>query len=138
MLIEHHLDGIISPMLNPKPNLAYTRREKESRSVYFRDTLMKDGINLMFQGKMVEGKRVLATYIKLTIGYKKLSERMGISVRTLRDMFSKNSNPRLNNMMKVLQILQDFEETQLMVDSNRADLNRRISNRAIMRSSYSN
>jgi|SRR5580658_10358034 hypothetical protein len=96
-------------------NMAVTRSFKSmvedrlARDPGFREALLRESVETILAGDMETGKAVLRDYIKATIGFTALSERIGTR------MFGPKGNPNADNLFKVLGHLQKHAGIQLHI-----------------------
>jgi DNA-binding phage protein len=74
-----------------------------------RQSLLREGLQLMNDGDFATGRAVLRNYIKATIGFSELSRETNISSPSLQRMFGPNGNPSAQNLYGVIAALQRTE-----------------------------
>jgi DNA-binding phage protein len=83
--------------------------ERAQRDPKFRRGLLEDGIALLLAGELDTGKAILRDYINATIGFEKLGRLTKHTPKSLMRMFSKDGNPRAENLFGVIKQLQKKE-----------------------------
>jgi DNA-binding phage protein len=86
-----------------------TIRERAQREPAFRRGLLREGLELIYNGDFVTGRAILRHYINATIGFQKLARVTNISSPSLQRMFGPNGNPRAGNLFGVIAHLQQQE-----------------------------
>ena len=85
----------------------------------FRAALLKEAVDLMLAGDLATGKAVLRDYINATIGFTELAAEVGKPSKSLMRMFSKEGNPRHNNLTAVFGQLQAQEGVRIGITLRR-------------------
>jgi len=92
--------------------MALTRSYKETlvarlkKDRGFREALLREAIEVLLSGEVDTGKAVLRDYINATIGFEKLSVKVGIPSKSLMRMFGPRGNPQAKNLFAVIHALQ--------------------------------
>lgn len=81
----------------------------------FRRGLLRDAIEALLAGEMALGREILRDFINATLGFPELSERTGIHVKTLHQMFGPKGNPTAANLFHIIGCLQEEEGVKLRV-----------------------
>lgn len=81
----------------------------------FRRGLLRDAIEALLGGESALGREILRDFINATIGFPTLSERTGIHVKTLHQMFGPKGNPTAANLFNIIACLQEHEGVRLQV-----------------------
>ena len=81
----------------------------------FRDAMLREGIDALLSGELDVGKDVLRDYINATIGFEKLSRKIGVPAKSLMRMFGPNGNPQAKNLFAVIAVLQKDAGIELQV-----------------------
>jgi len=89
--------------------------ERAQADPQFRRGLLQDGIELLLAGELDLGKEILRDYINATIGFETLARLTKHTPKSLMRMFSKNGNPRAENLFNVIQHLQENEGIHLQI-----------------------
>lgn len=83
-----------------------TVQDRVRRDPAFRDALLRQGVETLLAGDAATGKSILRDYIKSTVGFETLARATGTPPKSLMRMFSAQGNPRLSNVLAVLDQLQ--------------------------------
>jgi DNA-binding phage protein len=86
--------------------------ERAKKDPKFRTGLLQEGIELLLTGDLNTGKAVLRNYINATIGFEQLGKLTKHKPESLMRMFSKQGNPRAENLFAVIKHLQKKEGVQ--------------------------
>ena len=86
----------------------------------FRKQMLVEAINEMLAGGLEAGKSMLRDYINATITFEGLAEKIGKSSKSIHRMLGPSGNPRADNMIEIIRILQEHEQVRLRVEANRA------------------
>lgn len=86
--------------------------ERAQRDSDFRRGLLEEGIELFLAGDITTGKALIRDYINASIGFEKLARLTKHKPQSLMRMFSKDGNPRANNLFAVIKHLQKKEGVQ--------------------------
>lgn len=81
----------------------------------FREAMLREGIDALLAGELDLGKEVLRDYINATMGFEKLSRKVGVPVKSLMRMFGPSGNPQAKNLFAVLAALQKDAGIELQV-----------------------
>ena len=83
----------------------------------FGSALFSEAVEVMLADDMASAKTVLLDYIEATIGFAELAAQSGITVRSLKRMFSPSGDPRAGQMFRVIGILQRHQGIMLEVST---------------------
>ena len=86
-----------------------TIRDRAQREPAFRQELLREGLELIYNGDFATGRAILRDYINASIGFPELARMTNIPSPSLQRMFGPNGNPRADNLMQVLAQLQKHE-----------------------------
>lgn len=86
-----------------------TIRERAQRQPAFRRALLREGLDLIYNGDFQTGRTILRNYIHATIGFPELSRATHIPSPSLQRMFGPSGNPRAENLFAVIAHLQKTE-----------------------------
>ncbi len=109
--------------------MALTRDFRETvmarakRDAAFRREMLKSGIELMLSADSEDtavGREQLRDYINATIGFQDLGKLVDKTPKSLMRMFSREGNPRHNNLTAVLGQLQAQEGVRISITLRRA------------------
>jgi DNA-binding phage protein len=81
----------------------------------FKQALLTEGLNALFEGDLDTGKAVLRDYINATVGFEALAEATGTPPKSLMRMFGPRGNPSASNFFAVIQQLQRASGVTLQV-----------------------
>jgi len=93
------------------------RAEKDSS---FRRQLLIEAVNELLAGDLTAGKAILRDYINATITFEGLAEKTGKQAKSLHRMLGPNGNPRADNILEIIRVLQDHEHIRLQVKASRS------------------
>jgi len=86
-----------------------TIRERAQREPAFRQSLLREGLQLINDGDFATGRAVLRNYINATIGFSELARATKIPSPSLQRMFGPSGNPSAQNLFGVIAALQRTE-----------------------------
>jgi DNA-binding phage protein len=86
-----------------------TIRERAQSEPAFRQGLLREGLELIYNGDFATGRAILRNYINATIGFSRLAEETQIPSPSLQRMFGPSGNPRAENLFGVIAHLQREE-----------------------------
>ncbi len=92
-----------------------TIRERAQREPAFRQSLLREGVQLLNDGDFETGRAILRNYINATIGFPELSRLTKIPSPSLQRMFGPSGNPRAANLFGVIGHLRRVEGVDLEV-----------------------
>ncbi len=97
-----------------------TIRERAQREPAFRQSLLREGMQLLNDGDFATGRAILRNYINATVGFPELSRLTKIPSPSLQRMFGPSGNPRAENLFGVIGHLRRMEgvSIQLQIQSN--------------------
>src|SRR6266478_6998472 len=93
--------------------MALTRSFRETvqararRDVKFRQALLTEAMQALLDGDLEEGRAALRSCINATVGFEKLGTVLGRSPKSLMRMFGPSGNPKAENLLSVIGVLQD-------------------------------
>ncbi len=93
------------------------RAEKDSS---FRKQLLIEAVNELLAGDLSAGKAILRDYINATITFEGLAEKTGKQAKSLHRMLGLCGNPRADNILEIIRVLQDHEHIRLQVKTSRS------------------
>ncbi|MDQ3693225.1 MAG: transcriptional regulator [Chloroflexota bacterium] len=82
----------------------------------YRDALLVEALEVLFQGDVAVGKAILRDYINATIGFEPLARAVGTQPKSLMRMFGPRGNPTTSNLMAVIAELQRSSGIRLRLD----------------------
>jgi DNA-binding phage protein len=86
-----------------------TIRERAQREPAFRQSLFREGLQLINTGDFTTGRAILRNYINATIGFPELARETKIPSPSLQRMFGPKGNPSAANLFDVIAALQKAE-----------------------------
>lgn len=92
-----------------------TIKERAQHDPEFRKGLLQEAIELLLEGDVVTGRRILSNYVNATIGYQHLAELMEKNPKSLMRMLSQDGNPSAENMFGMISHLKDHERVKFDV-----------------------
>jgi DNA-binding phage protein len=90
-----------------------TVRDRAQREPKFRQGLLREGLELIYNGDFITGRAILRNYIHATIGFPELARVTKIPSPSLQRMFGPNGNPRAENLFGVIAQLQLQEGVEI-------------------------
>lgn len=92
-----------------------TVQARARRDVKFRQALLADAVQALFDGNLEEGRSALRSCINAMIGFEKLSDALGRSPKSLMRMFGPSGNPTAKYLLGVIGVLQEDAGVRLQV-----------------------
>ncbi len=92
-----------------------TIRARVERDPKFRKELLREGVEAMVSGDVATAKTILRDYINATIGFTELAEATQIPSKSLMRMLGPSGNPRADNLLAVVRLLQQQEGVRFQV-----------------------
>ena len=86
----------------------------------FRRHLLTEAVNELLSGDLNVGKALLRDYINATITFEGLSKRLNKSSKSVHRMLGPKGNPRAENILEIIKILQAHEHIKLQVRAKQA------------------
>lgn len=99
--------------------MALTRKFKDTvqlraaKDPDFRRSLLTEAINELLSGDTDIAKAILRDYINATITFPVLAAKLKKDSKSLHRMFGPKGNPRMDSIVGVLKVLQNWEKIQL-------------------------
>jgi len=97
-------------------NTILKRAEKDAG---FRRQMLIEAVNELLAGDLDTGKAILRDYINATITFEGLAKKIRKSGKSLHRMLGPRGNPRADNILEIIKILQAHEHITLHVKANR-------------------
>ncbi len=94
---------------------AETVQARAARDPEFKAALFEEALQSLFDGDLEGAKELLRTCINATTGFQALSEQSGLPVKSIMRMVGPGGNPRLDNFIKLIRILQETTSTQATI-----------------------
>jgi len=98
-----------------------TIRDRAAKDPAFRAALLEEALDALLDGDIDGAKELLRDCINATIGFRALSERSGLPIKSVMRMVSPAGNPRLDNFATLLSVLQAATGTQATVTVSQQD-----------------
>jgi DNA-binding phage protein len=86
----------------------------------FRKYLLTEAVNELLAGDLNAGKSILRDYINATITFEGLSKKLNKSSKSVHRMLGPRGNPRAENILEIIRILQMHEHVTLQVRAKQA------------------
>ena len=87
----------------------------------FRKGLIRNAIELVFEGDLVAGKFALRDYINATGIIDDISYRLGKHKSSIRRMMGPNGSPTLKNFVEIVRVCAEFEGIKITVCDSASD-----------------
>ncbi len=85
----------------------------------FRRHMLTEAVNELLAGDLDAGKSMLRDYINATITFQGLAAKLGKSSKSIHRMLGPRGNPRADNIIEIIKILQKNEHVKLQVRANK-------------------
>ena len=86
----------------------------------FRREMLTEAVNELLAGDLAAGKAMLRDYINATITFQQLAKRLKKSDKSIHRMLGPRGNPRAENIIEIIKILQAYEHVKLRVKAQKA------------------
>lgn len=86
----------------------------------FRRQMLTEAVNELLAGDLEAGKAMLRDYINATITFQQLAKKLKKSDKSVHRMLGPRGNPRADNIIEIIKILQSYERIRLRVEARRA------------------
>ena len=86
----------------------------------FRRQMLIEGVNELLTGDMAAGKAMLRDYINATITFPELAKKLKKTDKSVHRMLGPGGNPRAENILEIIKLLQIYERVQLRVEVRKA------------------
>jgi DNA-binding phage protein len=94
-----------------------TRAENDAD---FRRHMLTEAVNELLAGELNAGKSILRDYINATITFEGLAKKLNKSSKSVHRMLGPRGNPRAENILEIIRILQEHEHVTLQVKAKQA------------------
>ena len=94
-----------------------TRAENDAD---FRRHMLTEAVNELLAGELNAGKSILRDYINATITFEGLAKKLNKSSKSVHRMLGPRGNPRAENNLEIIRILQEHEHVTLQVKAKQA------------------
>jgi DNA-binding phage protein len=92
---------------------------RAEHDVVFRRQMLTEAVNEMLTGDLEAGKAILRDYINATITFENLAKKMKKSSKSIHRMLGSRGNPRAENILEIIKILQAYERVKLHVKASK-------------------
>ncbi len=86
----------------------------------FRRHMLTEAVNELLAGDLNAGKSILRDYINATITFEGLAKKLNKSSKSVHRMLGPRGNPRAENILEIIRILQAHEHVTLHVKAKQA------------------
>jgi DNA-binding phage protein len=86
----------------------------------FRRQMLTEAVNELLAGDLGAGKAMLRDYINATITFQVLARKMKKTDKSVHRMLGPSGNPRADNILEIIKILQSYERVRFRVEVHRA------------------
>jgi DNA-binding phage protein len=82
--------------------------------------MLTEAVNELLAGNLAAGKAMLRDYINATITFQQLAKKLKKSDKSIHRMLGPRGNPRAENIIEIIKILQAYEHVKLRVKAQKA------------------
>jgi len=86
----------------------------------FRRQMLTEAVNELLTGDLDAGKAMLRDYINATITFQQLAKKLKKTDKSVHRMLGPRGNPRADNILEIIKILQANERVKLRVEAHKA------------------
>jgi len=86
----------------------------------FRRQMLTEAVNELLAGDLEAGKAMLRDYINATITFQQLAKKLKKTDKSVHRMLGPRGNPRADNILEIIKILQANERVRLRVEAHKA------------------
>ena len=86
----------------------------------FRRQMLIEAVNELLSGDLEAGKAMLRDYINATITFQQLAKKLKKSDKSVHRMLGPRGNPRAENILDIIKMLQAYERVRLRVEAHKA------------------
>ena len=86
----------------------------------FRRQMLTEAVNELLAGDLGAGKAMLRDYINATITFQQLAKKLKKTDKSVHRMLGPRGNPRADNILEIIKILQAHERVRLRVEAHKA------------------
>ena len=97
-----------------------TIMDRASSDQTFRRQLLTEAVNELLAGDLDAGKAMLRDYINATITFQQLAKKLKKTDKSVHRMLGPRGNPRADNILDIIKILQTYEQVRLRVEAHKA------------------
>lgn len=98
-------------------NFRETVKARADRDPAFRAGLYAEAIQALLDGDLGTAKILLRDFTNATVGFERLSARMGLPVKSVMRMFGKRGNPQAGNLTRAVVVLRDEADLAVRVEA---------------------
>ncbi|HLE42137.1 MAG TPA: transcriptional regulator [Nitrospirota bacterium] len=81
--------------------------------------MLTEAVNELLAGDLEAGKAMLRDYINATITFQQLAKKLKKSDKSVHRMLGPRGNPRADNILEIIKILQTYEQVRLRVEASK-------------------
>lgn len=96
-------------------NTILSRAERDAE---FRRQMLTEAVNELLSGDLDAGKSILRDYINATITFQGLASKLNKSSKSIHRMLGPRGNPRAENILEIIKIIQAHERIKQHVKAN--------------------
>ena len=100
-------------------NFRETILKRAEKDPAFRREMLIEAVNELLAGDLDAGKIILRDYINATITFEGLANEIHKSAKSIHRMLGPGGNPRADNILEIIKILQAHEHIVLKVKASR-------------------
>lgn len=86
----------------------------------YRRQMLTEAVNELLTGDIDAGKAMLRDYINATITFQQLAKKLRKTDKSVHRMLGPRGNPRADNILEIIKILQANEQVTLRVEARKA------------------
>ena len=86
----------------------------------FRRQMLAEAVNELLAGDLDMGKAMLRDYINATITFQQLAKKLKKTDKSVHRMLGPRGNPRADNILEIIKILQAYERVHFRVEAHKA------------------
>ena len=95
-------------------------RDRALNDPAYRREMLTEAVNELLAGDLDAGKAMLRDYINATITFQQLAKKLKKSDKSVHRMLGLRGNPRADNILEIIKILQTNERVKLRVEAHKA------------------
>jgi DNA-binding phage protein len=97
-----------------------TIMDRATSDPVFRRQMLTEAVNELLAGDLGAGKAILRDYINATITFQQLAKKLKKTDKSVHRMLGPRGNPRADNILEIIKILQANERVRLRVEAHKA------------------
>src|SRR5512147_3010810 len=90
--------------------------QRASTDPEFRRQMLTEAVNELLAGDLEAGKAMLRDYVNATITFPQLARKLKKTDKSVHRMLGPRGNPRAENILDIIKILQSHERVKLQVE----------------------